>query len=510
MNSEARSVSKHLAVLLRATGLLSLIVATTSFLGACKSGGGVGEHDATPPFDGSVQPDTNLSDATPPDAQPPVDAEVLPDSSSPDSTVGPDGSTEPDLDQDGYPASHDCDDMDSSIYPGVTRTCSSPCDTGVEVCLADGTWTQCSATTDCQCTTPGQTRVVPCGNCGQKSQICSSSLTWVDQSSCINQGVCSPGQQDQVTCAYCGSGIRLCQNDCQWGPADCTGVCVSGATETTNSVCPNPWEYQQQTCNTQCQWSITQACTTQCLFAPRTGTPDYKDEVCVPGGPFVMGRPVGAGTYPDEEPAHTVNLSPFFMDLYEVTNARYRECVTAGVCAMPNIGASYFQSGTDIRPVDGVSHAMASTFCAWDGGRLVPTEAQWEKAARGPSPRTVLNPWGDTPGTCTLSGGDECHPIGEYHAYDVGTHPLGVSYYGIHDLAGNIKEWTADWYASDYYPTSPSFDPTGPAFGTYRSTRSLTFSTSLSYYGHTATFRSYHSPGNTTLGIGIRCVRRGY
>jgi formylglycine-generating enzyme required for sulfatase activity len=429
---------------------------------------------------------------------------LVPDSGLPDSQV-PD-----DHDGDGYPAANDCDDNDDQVYPGVARDCSSDCGTGTETCLeATGTWSECTAPTDCNCATPGETRLVNCGNCGQQSQRCGTDLIWANQGDCINEGVCSPGQQDQQSCQFCGSGVRLCQNDCQWGPPDCSGVCVPGTAENTSDGCTNPWEVQSRLCDAQCAWTTVEPCSGQCLLTPRQNDPDHKTEICVPGGEFIMGRQLGQGQGNDE-PAHTVALTPYFIDKYEVTNARYAECVNAGVCAQPVPPADYYETGSESRPVVKVTHSMAGDFCLWDGGRSLPTEAQWEKAARGPAPREVLNPWGSATATCDLCAADDCRPFGEFHAFEVGLHPLGASYYGIHNLAGNVGEWCSDWYSPTYYATSPSLDPQGPAAGTRRVSRSFDYSDELSEFIETVTFRINQDPTANNHITGFRCARAGF
>jgi formylglycine-generating enzyme required for sulfatase activity len=481
--------------------LLGGLVAGWGLAGCGDSGTGLGNQN-----DGGPGPDTATIDASLLDAAPDPDG-ALPDGTVPDAAL--DGAViDPDNDQDGYPASQDCDDSDVDVYPGVRRDCQSDCDNGTQTCLLTGAWSTCTARTDCDCTNPGNTRVVDCGNCGQASQECGLDLHWGFPGTCLNQGECGPGQQDQVTCSFCGSGERLCQNDCSWGPPDCTGECEPGLEETTSDGCTNPWEHQLRTCDAQCGWDVTQPCTGDCLIPARVEAGNYDGEVCIAGGEFIQGRQLGTGNVNDE-PARTVALSPYFIDIYEVTNARYRECVDAGGCSAPLAGMDYYDAGTEIRPVTGVTYAMAMAFCNWDGGRTLPTEAQWEKAARGPAPREVLNPWGDDLGTCELCGGQECI-IDDYHSFNVGAHPLGASYYGVQDLAGNVGEWTTDWYSDTYYSTGVYFDPSGPAIGTQRVLRGLNYTTPISSYDDTSTFRGIRDPGFSSFRIGLRCVRSGY
>jgi formylglycine-generating enzyme len=166
--------------------------------------------------------------------------------------------------------------------------------------------------------------------------------------------------------------------------------------------------------------------------------------VLVPAGEFVMGSNDNMAA---AKPAHTVYLDTFYIDKFEVTNAQYLECVQAGVCTAGG--------GTRLRnpifsehPVMDVNWYHARDFCEWRGARL-PTEAEWEKAARGTDERKF--PWGNDPVTCELARYGDCG----WFTIPVGQHPDGVSPYGAHDMAGNAWEWTNDWYDGDYYNYSP-------------------------------------------------------
>jgi serine/threonine protein kinase/formylglycine-generating enzyme required for sulfatase activity len=180
--------------------------------------------------------------------------------------------------------------------------------------------------------------------------------------------------------------------------------------------------------------------------------------VYVPSGTFTMGSDSGE---PDEAPAHTVYLDGFWIDRTEVTNAAFQKCVEAGVCSQPIKSSdsrdSYYSNPAFADyPVIYMNHYDAEGYCRWVGKRL-PTEAEWEKAARGTDGRSW--PWGDTfdPGKLALGPGDD--------TAQVGSNPAGASPYGVMDMAGNVLEWVADWYASDYYGQSPERNPRGPATG---------------------------------------------
>ena len=174
----------------------------------------------------------------------------------------------------------------------------------------------------------------------------------------------------------------------------------------------------------------------------------------VPEGEFLMGSEDGFG---DESPQHRVYLDAYWIDQTEVTNVVYKQCVNNGACDL--IGSSYgdiYNNGNDYSnyPVVNVSWYDANAYCQWVGRRL-PTEAEWEKAARGDDGRTY--PWGENI-SCSQANYWDCNeflntsPVGYYG--DVGASP-----YGAYDMAGNVWEWVADWYDKDYYDNSPVENP---------------------------------------------------
>jgi len=210
---------------------------------------------------------------------------------------------------------------------------------------------------------------------------------------------------------------------------------------------------------------------------------DAKDRqmVLVPAGEFTMGS---NSTASDEKPIHRVYLDAFYIDIYEVTNVRYKACVEMDVCDPPKqmnsaTRSSYYDNSEfDNYPVIYVDWNMAKTYCEWQNARL-PTEAQWEKAARGDTDDRVF-PWGDTfngsfanfcDKNCSLDWADHNYNDGYPDTAPVGSYPSGRSPYGIYDLAGNVWEWVADLYNGNYYASSPSTNPTGPNFGEYHTLR---------------------------------------
>ena len=178
--------------------------------------------------------------------------------------------------------------------------------------------------------------------------------------------------------------------------------------------------------------------------------PPAPDRVRVPAGPFRMGSD-GVGE-PDEHPQHTRTLAAFDIDRTEVTRGNYERCIRAGRCSNPRPLDDRFRDPT--QPIVGVSWFQATAYCAWAGGRL-PTEAEWEKAARGTDGRTF--PWGETYPTLRMATFGHEERTG--HPDPVGSHPGFPSPYGALDMAGNVWEWVADPY-DPYAYREPGVEPT--------------------------------------------------
>lgn len=192
-------------------------------------------------------------------------------------------------------------------------------------------------------------------------------------------------------------------------------------------------------------------------FSPIDGMP----QVFIPAGKFRMGG-MDARSAPDERPAHYVDMHSFWMDQLEVTNAMYLSCVKSGGCTPPQSFKSqrrpeYFNDPEfNDYPVIYITWGQANAFCTWAGERL-PSEAEWERAARGDDWRTF--PWGEDKANGLLANYNMI--IGDTSR--VGTYPLGASPFGVLDMVGNVAEWTNDFYSGGIYASlEGATNPTGP------------------------------------------------
>jgi len=221
--------------------------------------------------------------------------------------------------------------------------------------------------------------------------------------------------------------------------------------------------------------------------------------VLVPAGEFTMGS---FGGDPDELPVHKVYLSAFFMDKYQVTVMQYARFLEATHRDSPPEWTRMNKQTNQSRPVANVDWEDADAYCKWAGKRLA-TEAEWEKAARGTDGRVY--PWGNEPPTrFHANSGKE---VWNNHSAlaPVGTFEEGKSPYGIYDMAGNVWEWVSDWYAADYYQTSPSRNPTGPSIGIYKVIRGGSWGSGPS--GLRSAERETHAPSFQGYGTGFRCAK---
>jgi len=235
--------------------------------------------------------------------------------------------------------------------------------------------------------------------------------------------------------------------------------------------------------------------------------------VPIPAGEFDMGAddPQAAA---DEKPKHKISVDAFLIGKHEVTNAQYHAFVKATGHAVPvNDDDPKFNlwkgdivpTGVEELPVVNVSWDDATAFCKWSGSRL-PTEAEWEKAARGTDGRTY--PWGNEPPSGNranysfdpVSLWDGPASLAKKDQYEFGRSP-----YGAFEMAGNVWEWVQDWYDESYYKSSPAKNPAGPAKGDARGIRGASWRNTADMLR--ATNRNKHVPTSHRVYIGIRCAK---
>jgi len=358
-----------------------------------------------------------------------------------------------------------------------------------------------------------ETRVAECGFCGTESQLCSEAAEWTSTSACLGEGECSVGSVEERVTDLCETQQRICLDGCSWSTWEQTlppGACEPDALRMQTEGCA-VGESRQERCSATCTWEMDGACTDACGGAVRS-SPEWERDVCIPGGDFVRGQ---AGT--PWSPVATIHISPFYMDVYPVTNRRYRQCVTAGTCTMPEgMWARNEDAFLDF-PVQGISRNMAEAFCAWDGGRRLPTSMEWEKAARGPAPRAPVWPWGDEPDCGLVDSGDppcssDASPNFASDRYDSFS-VASESYYGAQFMGFGVHEWVLDSYcgrASDWYTQPESQVP--DAFCAPTSTaavagRFLTRSGTRAATGATYQTLGSRVPVDSPYVVGVRCAR---
>jgi formylglycine-generating enzyme required for sulfatase activity len=219
--------------------------------------------------------------------------------------------------------------------------------------------------------------------------------------------------------------------------------------------------------------------------------------VTIPAGEFYIGcnEDVDNECRDEERPGRTVTLSEFAIDRTEITQDQYAACVADGGCELPL--CQWDCAAVDL-PALCVTRAHASAYCAWAQKRL-PTEAEWEKAARGNDGRKY--PWGNDPPSCELTNMVGCANGAEA----VGARPAGASPYGVLDMAGNVVEMAADWYDVTYYQAMPDADPPGPAEGTRYSSRGGGWRSEP--FWHRTSVRDWQSLEDQGLSLGFRCAQ---
>ncbi len=238
--------------------------------------------------------------------------------------------------------------------------------------------------------------------------------------------------------------------------------------------------------------------------SPHGGVPEGM--VSIQAGDFVMGRTFATpddetGMRPlvlrDDIPAHAVRLDEFWMDKTEVTHAAYAEFIAAqGHRAPYHWKGGVMPENLAGHPIYNVDWADARAYCAWRGRRL-PTEAEWERAARG-GLDGMPYPWGDdkpTPSKARYSTQHGPAPVAQHE-------PNG---FGLHDMAGGVTEWCHDWFERTYYAKSPEENPRGPSDGMYRIVRGGAWSDGPNRI--TVFFRNWVRPSQRTPNLGFRCVQ---
>jgi formylglycine-generating enzyme required for sulfatase activity len=270
--------------------------------------------------------------------------------------------------------------------------------------------------------------------CREEQRLCDSSCTWTGWTETTPAGACEPGAE------------RFEQLDCSFGL------------------------YRRQTCSDTCDWTTeADACADGCGDAPRVTSWGDEVEVCIPAEPFIR----GSLDAPDQQPIQTVYVSAYYIDRTTVTNRRYKACRDAGVCGdtyHPTTTARIDDPAFADHPVYQLSFANAEAFCAWDGGRRLLTEAEWEKAARGPAPRENRYTWDGTEWRCDLVLWAGCpgHTPTSTDTDPYTYYSTDSSYYGVWAMLSGGRTWTHDFYQADYYSVPESLiDPQGPVAGTH-------------------------------------------
>ena len=233
--------------------------------------------------------------------------------------------------------------------------------------------------------------------------------------------------------------------------------------------------------------------------APPPGTPEVEGMAFVPAGDFVMGSDIGEE---NDGPRHLVWLDSYYVDLYETSNAEHQQCVAAKACRPPHS----FGDADLTRPrhpVVGLDFADATAYCRWRGKRL-PTEAEWERAARGTDERRW--PWGNEfdPKKVNMRNPDD----GWDKSAPVDAFPAGRSPVGAWQMAGNVWEWTTDWFSPIYYRQSQRRNPKGPNSGPRRMIRGGSWRYDIPFYVSSYN-RSHSRVGSRFRHVGIRCFKDG-
>jgi formylglycine-generating enzyme required for sulfatase activity len=392
------------------------------------------------------------------------------------------------------------DDCDGDVDEGVTRSCSSACGPGTETC-ADGMFGACLPDNpppescngnddDCDgdvdetfpedgmtCDTgePGRC-AAGAWACGPGGLVCERTqgpvMETCDGEDNDCDGYVDEDDDGRVLAEECGGGcpdgsVRLCLGGdwsaCEYGhveicngsDSNCDGAddnlatCYQrcpggdyavGTLDCSTGFCSVPLEICDDGIDNDCDGQVDNGCDSS-----------FDDMVYVPGGTFLMGSRQNAPyTADDETPMHVVELDPYYIDRFEVRRSEYGDCVVNGACSVLRVGCPLQLTQQD-KPAVCVTWEQAQDYCQWKGKRL-PTEAEWEKAARGPFPREVLWPWGDAEDSSL--GVFDCDGNANQCSEPTDSFSAGASYFGLHHMAGNAAEWVRDYYDPDFYSSS--------------------------------------------------------
>jgi formylglycine-generating enzyme required for sulfatase activity len=340
------------------------------------------------------------------------------------------------------------------------------CEDGVCICTGGYTGEFCDVPGPCVGIVCGENGACVEGICecdtGYEGDSCEVDTNECDSNPCLNGGSCAEGVPGTYACS-CIDGYT--GDNCENCPTDADG---DGYGDPASLLCTHP-ELDCDDNHASVYPGAPELCDgldNQCAGDAGYGSIDEGYAVCahmvsIPSGCFDMGDAFAEG-WPDELPVHNVCLSSYEMDIHEITNAEYAECVADGGCTPPVQPGSYSRAtyygdpAYKDYPVIWMEWYQVDEYCTWAGKRL-PTEAEWEYAARG-GLAGKRYPWGDT-----ISSADANYEMNIGDTSAVESYPPNG--YGLYDMAGNVWEWVADWFNENYYSVSPANDPTGPASG---------------------------------------------